>query len=130
MKRRDILKGLSVLPISGVVAASQSAMAHSATPTEFDLLHYMKSTESTAIAGPLKAGPNIYQSIGVEPIINCRGTFTIIGASVELPEVREAMEYACRYFVQLDELALGVGKRLSEITVPSGAWYRRAVRPA
>lgn len=26
------------------------------------------------------------------------------------------MEYACRYFVQLDELAMGVGKRLAEIT--------------
>jgi seryl-tRNA(Sec) selenium transferase len=61
-------------------------------------------------------GPQIYQSIGVEPVINCRGTFTIIGASVELPEVRQAMEYAAQYFVQLDELAMGVGKRLSEIT--------------
>lgn len=114
MNRRDVIKGLSVLPISGVVAASQAAVAHPAAP-EFDLLDYMKNTEMAA-AGPLKAGPTIYQSIGVEPIINCRGTFTIIGASVELPEVREAMEYACRYFVQLDELALGVGKRLAEIT--------------
>src|SRR5258706_7963991 len=41
-----------------------------------------------AEAGPLKPGPEIYQSIGVEPIINCRGTFTIIGGSVERPEVR------------------------------------------
>src|SRR4029434_7598273 len=37
-------------------------------------------------AGPLKPGPEIYQSIGVEPIINCRGTFTIIGG---LPERTE-----------------------------------------
>ena len=37
---------------------------------------------------------NIYQAIGVEPIINCRGTFTIIGGSVELPEVVAAMEAA------------------------------------
>lgn len=29
-----------------------------------------------AEAGPLKPGPEIYQSIGVEPIINCRGTFS------------------------------------------------------
>jgi hypothetical protein len=42
-------------------------------------------------AGPLRPGPEIYQSIGVEPVINCRGTFTIIGASVELPEVRAAI---------------------------------------
>ena len=46
---------------------------------------------------------NIYQSIGVEPIINCRGTFTIIGGSVELPEVLEAMDAASGYFVQYDE---------------------------
>jgi len=59
---------------------------------------------------------NIYQSIGVEPIINCRGTFTIIGGSVELPEVLEAMEAASGYFVQYDELAEGVGAKLAEIT--------------
>src|ERR1041384_5458012 len=63
--------------------------------------------------GPLKAGPDIYQSIGVEPVINCRGTYTIIGASVELPEVRRAMEAACQFNVQLDELAEAVGRRLA-----------------
>lgn len=59
---------------------------------------------------------NIYQSIGVEPIINCRGTFTIIGGSVELPEVLAAMEAASGYFVQYDELATAVGERLALIT--------------
>jgi seryl-tRNA(Sec) selenium transferase len=67
-------------------------------------------------AGPLTPGPQIYQSIGVEPIINCRGTFTIIGGSVERPEVRAAMDAASRYFVQIDELADGVGQRLAELT--------------
>lgn len=66
--------------------------------------------------GPLTPGPEIYQSIGVEPVINCRGTFTIIGASVETPETRAAMEYAARYFVQYDELAEGIGRRLAELT--------------
>ena len=37
---------------------------------------------------------NIYEAIGVEPIINCRGTFTIIGGSVELAEVVAAMDAA------------------------------------
>jgi len=60
--------------------------------------------------------PNIFQSIGVEPIINCRGTFTIIGGSVERPEVRKAMEAASKDFVQYDELADGIGKRLAELT--------------
>jgi len=69
-----------------------------------------------AKAGPLKPGPEIYQSIGVEPVINCRGTFTIIGGSVERPEVRAAMDAASRYFVQMDELADAVGQRLAELT--------------
>lgn len=74
--------------------------------------------EAAPAPGPLKAGPGmeIYQSIGVEPVINCRGTFTIIGASVELPEVRAAMAAACQYNVQLDELAEAVGRRLAELT--------------
>ena len=41
------------------------------------------SAAKGATSGPLTPGPEIYQSIGVEPVINCRGTFTIIGASVE-----------------------------------------------
>lgn len=69
-----------------------------------------------ATTGPLKPGPEIYQSIGVEPVINCRGTFTIIGASIELPEVRAAMDSASQHYVQLDELAEGVGRRLAALT--------------
>jgi len=69
-----------------------------------------------ATVGPLKAGPDIYQSNGVEPVINCRGTFTIIGASTELPEVRAAQDAASQHYVQMDELAEGVGRRLAEIT--------------
>jgi uncharacterized pyridoxal phosphate-dependent enzyme len=105
MKRRDVLKGLAMLPLGGGLAGTQSLVAAPLNKTGADLPGKM-----------LEAGPQIYQSIGVEPVINCRGTFTIIGASVELPEVRQAMEFACQYFVQLDELAMGVGKRLAEIT--------------
>ena len=74
------------------------------------------ASEIKAAAGPLKTGPQIYQSIGVEPVINCRGTFTIIGASIELPEVRAAMDAAAQHYVQLDELADAVGRRLAELT--------------
>ena len=75
------------------------------------------SAEAAAVpAGPLTPGPKIYQSIGVEPVINCRGTFTIIGGSVELPEVRAAIDAAARSFVQIDELADAVGRRLAELT--------------
>ena len=70
----------------------------------------------SGVEGPLKAGPDIYQSIGVDPVINCRGTFTIIGGSVERPEVRAAMDAASKYFVQIDELADAVGQRFAELT--------------
>jgi seryl-tRNA(Sec) selenium transferase len=73
-------------------------------------------SQTMAAAGPLRPGKEIYRSIGVEPVINCRGTFTIIGASVELPEVRAAMDAAAQQFVQLDELAEAVGRRLAELT--------------
>ena len=66
-------------------------------------------------AAPVET-PNIYRSLGVEPIINCRGTFTIIGGSVERPEVLAAMEAASGSFVQYDELAEAVGKRLAAVT--------------
>lgn len=105
MKRRDVIKSIALLPLAGGIAANAKELGSPVVNSGLD-----------SPAGALVPGPRIYQSIGVEPVINCRGTFTIIGASVELPEVREAMESACQYFVQLDELAMGVGKRLSEIT--------------
>lgn len=59
---------------------------------------------------------NIYEAIGVQPIINCRGTFTIIGGSVELAEVVAAMDAAHGHFVQYDELAEAVGRHLAAVT--------------
>ena len=76
------------------------------------VLRYLTSVSQ----GGTPDGQSIYQAIGVEPIINCRGTFTIIGGSVERPEVLAAIEEAARHFVQYDELAEGVGRRLAEIT--------------
>src|SRR5262245_38433175 len=66
--------------------------------------------------GPLRIGPDIYQSIGVRPFINGTGTLTVNGGSLELPEVRAAMDAAAQHMVQLDELMEGVGKRLAELT--------------
>jgi seryl-tRNA(Sec) selenium transferase len=102
MKRRDILKGLSILPLgAATVYPTKQMLAHSAIPP---------------FKGPLVPGPRIFQSIGVEPLINCMGTYTIIGGSLERQNVRDAMDSAARNFVQYDELAKGVGQRLAELT--------------
>lgn len=65
---------------------------------------------------PVDTGVNVYKSIGVRPLINCRGTFTIIGGSTELPEVRTAKSAANQQYVQLDELMDAIGARLAELT--------------
>src|SRR6266496_4568313 len=105
MKRRNIIKSLTMLPFAGTLFPFKSIFA---APTE--------KNNFLGVPGELSVNPNIFQSIGVEPIINCRGTFTIIGGSIERPEVRAAMEAASKDFVQYDELADGIGKRLAEIT--------------
>jgi seryl-tRNA(Sec) selenium transferase len=64
----------------------------------------------------LRVGPDVYQSIGVRPLVNARGTFTIITGSTMLPEVRAAMDSASRHYVHLDELAEAVGARLATLT--------------
>jgi L-seryl-tRNA(Ser) seleniumtransferase len=64
----------------------------------------------------LHVGSDIYQSIGVRPLINARGTFTIISGSLMLPEVRAAMDAAAQHHVHLDELMAAIGARLAELT--------------
>ena len=50
---------------------------------------------ATAPAAGRRAGrPDVYGAIGVRPLINARGTFTIISGSTMLPEVRAAMDAA------------------------------------
>jgi L-seryl-tRNA(Ser) seleniumtransferase len=56
-----------------------------------------------------------YESIGVRPLINCRGTYTIISGSLSLPEVKAAMAAASSRYVHLDELMEKVGERIAEV---------------
>jgi len=67
-------------------------------------------------AGKLKIGAELYELIGVRPIINANGPITLFSGSVILPDVRDAMAEASRRYVHLDELMEAVGSRLAEIT--------------
>jgi seryl-tRNA(Sec) selenium transferase len=64
----------------------------------------------------LRLGPDMFQSIGVKPFVNARGTYTILTGSMMLPESRTAMGEASRHYVHLDELAEAIGRRLAELT--------------
>ncbi len=102
MKRRDIIKNLAIMPFAGSFLPNETTAA-------------AVKVEGSGSAA-LEIGPRIYESIGVDPVINCRGTFTIIGGSLERPEVLAASKAASAYFVQYDEMSFGVGRRLAEIT--------------
>ncbi|MDE0433029.1 MAG: aminotransferase class V-fold PLP-dependent enzyme [Bryobacterales bacterium] len=73
-------------------------------------------TAATNSAGKLSLGSDLYESIGVRPVINATGPITRYGGSIILPEVREAMAQASKRYVEIDELMEAVGKRLAEIT--------------
>ena len=113
MKRRNMIKGLTLLPLAGSLLETKSVFA--APGNVLNSPGGGNGGNTFAGAGYENAN-SIFQSIGVEPIINCRGTFTIIGGSIERPEVRAAMEAASKDFVQYDELADGIGKKLAELT--------------
>ncbi len=103
VNRRELFRRGGVLTLLG---ATRPALA--STPAA-----------PTTPAAPVKSFENsgaIYRAIGVRPVVNARGTFTIITGSQTLPSVKEAMDEASRSFVQMDELMEGVGKRLAEVT--------------
>lgn len=117
MKRRNLIKGLALFPVAGSVFTNKSLMA---APSErsSEMFVSAENADPNAIStvSSFMSESNIFRSIGVEPVINCMGTFTIIGGSLERPAVRAAMEAAAHNFVQYDELADGIGQRLADLT--------------
>ena len=102
LSRRDLFRHSGLVGLSGLLPWRNAAAApqNAVQPT----------------TGGLQLGPKIYESIGVRPLINCRGTLTVVGGSIELPEVRAAKDLANQKNVQMDELMDAVGKRLAELT--------------
>jgi len=67
-------------------------------------------------AATVKAGSRDYfKELGVRPFINAAGTYTTLTASLMQPEVVEAINYAAKTFVPLNELHDAVGKRIAEL---------------
>jgi uncharacterized pyridoxal phosphate-dependent enzyme len=104
--RRQLLKQSGVLSAIGAAATIAPMAAHAS------------GVESTP-AMPARVGTdskNLFTEIGVRPILNARGTYTIISGSRSLPQVKQAMFEASHYYVHLDELMDAVGKELGELT--------------
>jgi uncharacterized pyridoxal phosphate-dependent enzyme len=101
--RRDVLRGgrdLATLLSLSTLAGVESPLVPSAE----------------AAQDARRTASDVYRSVGVKPLVNARGTFTIISGSLMLPEVRAAMDAAARSYVHLDELAEAIGARLATLT--------------
>ena len=59
--------------------------------------------------------PDIYKEIGAVPIINAIGSVTMLGGSITIPEVNEAMERANGTYIPMADLQEKVGNLLSAI---------------
>jgi uncharacterized pyridoxal phosphate-dependent enzyme len=55
---------------------------------------------------------DIYETLGIRPIINAGGHMTILGGSVLSPEVRAAMESANTAYTRMDDVFDGAGKAI------------------
>src|SRR4051794_25416731 len=99
--RRDLLKS------SGAVAGAVAPFAAGGGSAE-------AAVQMPSLNG--REPDNIFTRIGVRPIINGRGTYTIISGSRSLPEVKRAMFEASHYYVQMDEMEDGVGAQLAKLT--------------
>src|SRR5437763_14293803 len=95
--RRSFVKLAAAAPLLGQIAA-RGLFAQAATAVGKD------------------PRQNVYTRLGVNTVINCRGTWTYLSGSLEFPEVRQAQVEAAQHFVNVLDLQRAVGRRLSELT--------------
>lgn len=62
-----------------------------------------------------------FRELGVRPFINAAGTYTAMTASLMPDDVMEAIRYASRHFVMLDELHDRVGQKIASLVKSEAA---------
>lgn len=73
---------------------------------------------------------DIYQKLGVPPVINCATTYTRLGGSIMAPHVAQAMADSAGAFVDIFALQEAVGKRLAELTGNEAAYVSNGAAAA
>ena len=96
--RRRFLESLAATPVVGNVARSLAGV-----------------TPETAAAAAGKGGRDYFRELGVRPFINASGTYTAMTASLMSQEVMDAINYASKQYVMLDELHDRVGERIAKL---------------
>ncbi|NBC65221.1 MAG: aminotransferase class V-fold PLP-dependent enzyme [Bacteroidetes bacterium] len=95
LSRRKMLKALAGIPILGTLA----------TTAQFGNSDSQKSNPA----------PNLFDELGIEPIINARGTMTYLSGSLMLPEVVRAIQSTSHDFANMYEVQDAVGERIAEL---------------
>jgi uncharacterized pyridoxal phosphate-dependent enzyme len=109
LTRRNLLKNsglFSAAALTAPLAAVAEALPEPASVTRLTTRELISKGTPT---------DNLYTQIGVRPVVNARGTFTIISGSQSLPEVKQAMFEASQHYVQLDELMVAVGGEIAKL---------------
>src|SRR5262245_23363855 len=76
---------------------------------------FIEAGATAATAAPQPAARDYFRDLGVRPFINAAGTYTAMTASLMPPEVMDAIAYASKHYVMLDELHDKVGERIASL---------------
>jgi L-seryl-tRNA(Ser) seleniumtransferase len=105
MKRRQILKSISLLPLAGATVPSIPFEANAQTPKR-----------------------DLFSELGLRTFINAAGTYTMLTGSLMTDEVVQAINTVSKKYVQLDEVQDKVGAKIAALchaeaaTVTAGCW--------
>ena len=99
MKRRELIKNLSVLPIAGAAIGASFPI------------------ESLFAAPSVAPAPkrDFFKELGVTPRINAGGTMTFLSGSLMMPEVLEAINSTAHDFANMYELQDKAGAKIAEM---------------
>lgn len=96
ISRRILIKHLASLPFVGTLLGGSTSPA------------------SAAISRTV-AKQNLFQELGIRPLINARGTMTFLSGSLMEPEVLAAINETAQDFANMHEVEDKVGERIAEL---------------
>jgi uncharacterized pyridoxal phosphate-dependent enzyme len=97
MKRREVIKSLTLLPLAGGVMGAASPFG------------------SAFAAGSPDVKRDLFKELGVTPIINAGVTMTFLSGSLMMPEVVEAINSTSHDFANMYELQDKIGAKMAEM---------------
>jgi uncharacterized pyridoxal phosphate-dependent enzyme len=108
MKRREILKSLTLLPLAGGITATAAPIGN-------------------VLSAPT-ASRDLFKELGIRTFINAAGNYTVMSGSLMPPEVMDAINAASKKFALIDDVQEKVGERIAQIChaeaalVSAGCW--------